>query len=167
MLGHSLRCYDLYRMANHQFGQALTLQNIGHAHALLGNYEEAIVYCERSLSMMREVGERRGESAVWDSLGFIHHRRGDFRQAIACYERALHLTRDGDRFNQADTLNNLGDIYLSAGDPAAARKAWSRALRIFDEIDHPDRDQVRAKLRVHDHPAASPDRSLVAVAPSA
>ena len=110
---------------------------------------------------------RRGESAVWDSLGYIHHHRGDFREAIACYERALDLTRDGDRFNKADTLNNLGDVHLSAGDPAATRTAWSRALRIFEEIDHPGRDQVRAKLRVHDHPAAPPDRSLAAAAPPA
>jgi len=25
--------------------------------------------------------------------------------------------------------------------------AWRAALRIFDEIEHPDRDRVRAKLR--------------------
>jgi len=31
-------------------------------------------------------------------------------------------------------------------DLAAARRAWTQALRIFDEIDHPDRDLVRAKL---------------------
>src|SRR5215469_12786497 len=167
MLSHAQRCHDLYRIGDHQAGQTLALQAIGHAHALLGNYDEAITYCERSLSMMRRVEEPRGESAVWDSLGYIHHHRGDFRQAIACYERAIDLLWDGDRFNEADTLNNLGDVHLSAGDPAAARKAWSRALRIFDEIDHPDRDQVRAKLGVHDHPAASPDRSLVAVAPQA
>jgi tetratricopeptide (TPR) repeat protein len=167
MLRHSQRCYDLSRMADDQFGQALALQNIGHAHALLGNYDEAITYCEQSLAMMQVVGERRGQGAIWDSLGYTHHHRGDFRQAIACYERALDLTWDGDRFNKADTLNNLGDVHLSAGDPAAARRAWTQALRIFDEIDHPDRDQVRAKLRVHDRPAAPPGRSLVAAAPPA
>jgi DNA-binding SARP family transcriptional activator len=149
------------------FRSVLALQAIGHSHAVLGNYEEAITYCERSLSMMRQVEAPRGESAVWDTLGYIHHHHGDFRQAIACYERALVLTRDGDRFNEADTLNSLGDVHLSAGDPAAARKAWNRALRIFDEIDHSDRDQVRAKLRVHDHPTALPGRSFVAAAPSA
>jgi tetratricopeptide (TPR) repeat protein len=167
MLSHSQRCYDLCRVVDHQFGQALALQNIGHAHALLGNYDEAITYCERSLAMMRQVGERHGDSAVWDSLGYIHHHRGDFQQAIACYQRALDLTWDGDRFNEADTLNNLGDVHLSAGDPAAARKAWSRALQIFDDIDHPDRDQVRAKLHASHHPAAPPGHSFAAAAPPA
>jgi hypothetical protein len=28
-----------------------------------------------------------------------------------------------------------------------ARRAWASALQIFDEIDHPDGDRVRGKLR--------------------
>jgi tetratricopeptide (TPR) repeat protein len=156
MLSHAQRCYDLYRLADHQAGQALTLQDIGHSHALLGNYEEAISYCERSLAALRKIGERGVEGAVWDSLGYIHHQRGDFQQSIACYERALGLSREfADRFNEADTLNSLGDVHHSAGDLTAAHRAWSQALRIFDAIDHPDRDEVRAKLRDHDHAVAN------------
>jgi len=155
MLSHARRCYDLYQMADHRAGQALALQDIGHAYALLGSYEEAIAHCERSLAMMRELKVLAWEGAVWDSLGYIHHRRGDHQQAIVCYERALDLSREfADRFNEADTLNNLGDVHRSAGDLAAARRSWTQALRIFDEIDHPDRDWVRAKLRVDDHAAA-------------
>jgi DNA-binding SARP family transcriptional activator/tetratricopeptide (TPR) repeat protein len=171
-LHHAQRCYDLYRTADHPADQAMAmamamaLQNIGHVHAVLGNYGEAIAYCERALATMREIGERGGEGAVWDSLGYIHHHRGDFRQAIAYYERGLSFSREfADRFNEADTLNSIGDVHLSAGDPAAAREAWSQALRILDEIDHPDRDQVRAKLRAHDHAAATAGRTFVTAAP--
>ena len=157
MLSHARRCYDLYQMADHRAGQALALQDIGHAYALLGSSEDAIAHCERALAMMRELKVLAWEGAVWDSLGYIHHRRGDHQQAIVCYGRALDLSREfADRFNEADTLNNLGDVHRSAGDLAAARRSWTQALRIFDEIDHPDRDQVRAKLRAHDHPAAPP-----------
>jgi tetratricopeptide (TPR) repeat protein len=72
----------------------------------------------------------------------------DYFEAIACYERAIALSRDlADRFNEADTLSRLGDVHHSAGDIGAARRAWGDALRIFDEIEHPDRETVRAKLR--------------------
>jgi DNA-binding SARP family transcriptional activator len=156
MLSHSRRCYELYQMADHRAGQALALQDTGHAYALIGSYEEAIAHCERALAMMREVGVWAWEGAVWDSLGYIHHRRGDYQQAIVCYERALSCAREfADRFNEADSLNNLGDVHRSAGDLAAARRSWTQALRIFDEIDHPDRDWVRAKLRVDDHAATA------------
>jgi tetratricopeptide (TPR) repeat protein len=161
MLDHARRCYDLYQRADHRAGQALALQDIGHAYALLGSYAEAIAHCERALAMMRELEVWAWEGAVWDSLGYTHHRRGDYQQAIVCYERALDLSRKfADRFNEADTLNNLGDVHRSAGDLAAARRAWTQALRIFDEIDHPDRDWVRAKLRVDDQ-AATAGRQLV------
>jgi tetratricopeptide (TPR) repeat protein len=74
--------------------------------------------------------------------------RGDYAEAVACYERAIALSRDlADRFNEADTLSSLGDVHHSAGDTPAAHRAWGEALRIFGEIDHPDRDKVRAKLR--------------------
>ena len=64
------------------------------------------------------------------------------------YERAIELSRDlADRFGEADTLSSLGDVHHSAGDIGAARRAWRGALRIFDEIKHPDRERVRAKLR--------------------
>ncbi|HEY3905848.1 MAG TPA: BTAD domain-containing putative transcriptional regulator [Streptosporangiaceae bacterium] len=149
MLGHAQRCYELYVLADHQAGQALALQDLGHAHAMLGNYELAIAHCERALVAMREAGEPAWEGAVWDSLGFTHHQRGDYQQAITCYERAADLAQHlGDRFNEADTFSNIGDVHRSAGDLIAARRAWTQAAGIFDEIDHPDRDRVLAKLQL-------------------
>jgi len=148
MLSHAERCYELYLKAGHQSGQAIALQDIGHAHAQLGNYDLAISYCERALVVMRRVGELAWEGAVWDSLGYTHHQRGDYRKAITCYERAVDLAQHlGDRFNEADSRNSIGDVHHSAGQMLAARKAWDTALRIFDEIEHPDRHRVRAKLQ--------------------
>jgi DNA-binding SARP family transcriptional activator/tetratricopeptide (TPR) repeat protein len=148
MLSYAQRCYELWVRADHPAGQALALQDIGHAHAQLGNYDLAIANCERALVAMRQAGEPAWEGAVWDSLGYTHHQRGDYRQAIACYERAADLSqRLGDRFNEADTHNNIGDVHSSAGNFVAARSAWTQALRIFDQIEHPDRDRVRAKLQ--------------------
>ena len=118
------------------------------AHAMLGNHGQAISYCESALAAMQEMGERRWEGAIWDSLGYAHHQRGDYGEAIACYERAIALSRDlADRFNEADTLSSLGDVHHSAGDTRAAHQAWGEAMRIFGEIDHPDREKLRAKLR--------------------
>jgi len=126
----------------------MALKDVGFAHAMLGNHDQAIRYCESALAAMRDVGEQRWEGAIWDSLGYAHHQRGDYAEAIACYERAIALSRDlADRFNEADSLSSLGDVYYSAGSTGAAHAAWSQALRIFGEIDHPDRDKVRAKLR--------------------
>jgi DNA-binding SARP family transcriptional activator/tetratricopeptide (TPR) repeat protein len=146
-LSHATRALDLYRAAGHQPGQAMALNDIGYCHALLGHYEEAVTCCEQALDAIRAAGERSWEAATWDSLGYIHDQLGDRERSVRCYERAIDLYRQlTDRFNEADTLNHLGDAHDNAGDIQAARATWARAVRILDEIDHPDGDQVRAKL---------------------
>jgi tetratricopeptide (TPR) repeat protein len=148
-LCHSLRALELYRAGNQRV-QILALNNVGYAHALLGNYEQALSCCERALAAGQEFGEDDWVKATLHSLGFIHHRLGDHRQAIAYYERSLELCRQlGDRYDEAEFLVHLGDVYDSAGDRTAARREWARALRIHDEIGHPGHDLLRAKL--HDH----------------
>ncbi len=164
-LRHALRALDLYRAAAHRAGQAWVLNNIGYSHALLGNYQQAITYCERALAATRELGERNWEAATWDSLGYIHHRLRNHQQALTSYERSLDLCRElADRFNEAATLDHLGDVHQSVGDADAARRAWTHALRLFDEIDHPHGDQIRAKLRPRRDPPIRASRPHAAAA---
>ena len=81
---------------------------------------------------------------------------GHHHEAVTSYRRAIELLRDvGDRYNEADTLTNLGDTHASAGETGAARDAWLRALSILDNLDHPDADEVRARL-AQDGRSASP-----------
>jgi tetratricopeptide (TPR) repeat protein len=147
-LSHSMRAHELYRAAGHETGQARTLNNIGYSYALLGNYAEALTYCERSLAGIRALGERSWDDfATWDSLGYIHQHLGNYQQATGCYQRAVDLCRErADRYNEAVTLDHLGDVHHTAGEERAARQAWEHARRIFAEIDHPDGDQVCLKL---------------------
>ena len=148
MVATSLRALELSRAAGDQTMEVISLNDAGYSNALLGNYEQAISYCERALAISQAVGERNWEAAAWHSLGYIHHQLGDHQRAIGGYERSLELCRElGDRYNEADTLDQLGDVQHTAGDTGAARWAWAQALRIFDELDHPARQSVRAKLR--------------------
>jgi tetratricopeptide (TPR) repeat protein len=129
------------------------LNDVGYCHALLGHYQQAIAYCQQALAANQALGERSGESDTWDSLGYIHHQLGDYPQAIRCYERSLDLCRElADRYNEAGTLDHIGDAHCHLGNLNAARLAWQQAVRILGEMDHPDSDHVRAKLRDHSGP---------------
>jgi len=148
MLKYAVRSMELARAAGDRPAEVMALNDIGYSHAMLGSYERAIAYCERALAASQEVGERNFEAAAWHSLGYAHYRIGSFTRAVACYEQSLDLCRElADRYNEADTLDGIGDVHLSAGDIEAASRAWTQALRIFDEIDHPDGESVRSKLR--------------------
>lgn len=107
----------------------------------------ALSYCQQALTLMCELGDRHGQANTWDSLGYAHHRLGHHNQAIDCYHQALHLFRQtGERYLQAETLIRLGDACLAAGESESAGSAWTHALQILANLDHPDACRLRAKL---------------------
>jgi tetratricopeptide (TPR) repeat protein len=103
--------------------------------------------CERGLELLRALGHRLGEAGALDSVGYIAHCRGDYAVAGEAYRRAIELFADlGDRTYEAGTIVRLGDTLAAAGDTAAACETWTRGLRILEELDHPDVEDVRARL---------------------
>jgi DNA-binding SARP family transcriptional activator/tetratricopeptide (TPR) repeat protein len=152
-LDHDRQALDLFGAAGDRRGQAIALNNIGWFHALLGDHRQALTHCEQALTLLQELGDRSGEADTWDSLGYAHHHLGQHTQAITCYRHALDLYRNiGDRHNEADALTQLADTHHAAGHPEAARDAWQQALTILDQLDHPDADTVRTKLKDLDRP---------------
>jgi DNA-binding SARP family transcriptional activator len=144
-----------YREAGDRLGQAGMLNSIGWTYSQLGDYKHALTYCQEALACCREVPEAdRGpsseivEAGIRDSLGHVHHHLGQHRQAIACYRQALDLFRKArNRYEQAGTLSRLGDAYEATGDRDAARAAWEEAETIFEELQHPDAEDVRRKIK--------------------
>jgi tetratricopeptide (TPR) repeat protein/transcriptional regulator with XRE-family HTH domain len=146
-LHHATQALDLYRATGYWAGQAIALNNLGRLFSQLGDHHKALTYCGQALALHQEAGDRSGQAHAWDSLGHAHHHLGHHRHAIDCYQHALDLFRKiGDRYNEAATLTNFGDTYHAAA-RHAARAAWRDAAAIFRDLDHPDLDQVRARLQ--------------------
>jgi tetratricopeptide (TPR) repeat protein len=157
-LQHTLAALDLFRAAGHRAGQANALSSAGWCHALLGEHEEALRYGEEAVALHRDMGDRHGTAASWDSLGYAHFAQGTHDQAASCYQQALDLYRElGDRHEEAATLINLGDSEHAADRPDAARDAWQQAVAILTDLDHPDADEIRDKLRRLDRSLANPE----------
>jgi DNA-binding SARP family transcriptional activator len=146
-LGHFEQALRVYQAIGDQASEAVTLNDVGWCHGLLGDYERARAFCQQSVTRCAEVGHRRAEGHAWDSVGYAEHYLGNLAEAAACYQRALSLLREsGDRSVEAETLTHLGDTRHAAGELAQARQAWQQALTIFEDLQHPDADQVRVKL---------------------
>ena len=145
---HAQRALTLYQAAGHRRGEAFSENAVGWYHALLGEYPQALAHCTRALGILQELGYRQGECATWDSLGYVYSHLGDLPEAARCYQRSLELYRDlGDLYRQAEVLTHLGDTLHAAADVTAARETWQQALTILTDLDHPEADVVRAKLR--------------------
>ncbi|MFC0526634.1 AfsR/SARP family transcriptional regulator [Phytohabitans kaempferiae] len=141
------RALSLVENTSHRGHQARFLNDLGWFHSLLGDHNQAVAHCEKALMICQELGDVNCQAATWDSLGYAHRQLRDYPLAISCYQQAVDLYRElADAYNQAITLADFGDTHQDAGDADAAQLAWREALRILTQIDHPDADDVRARL---------------------
>jgi DNA-binding SARP family transcriptional activator len=156
-LVHAQHALDLYRTTGNQVGQANAMNNLGWLHAQLEDHQQALAYCKQALALQQGLADLDGEAAAWDSLAYAHHLLGDHRQAVACCLRSLELYRElGDRYIETEVLVRLGETHRAAGNPGAAREVWQQALRILEELGHPDADDVRTRLDQLDRAVVGP-----------
>jgi DNA-binding SARP family transcriptional activator len=159
-LSRARESFRLFRAAGTLAGQGNAEGALGQAHTGLGEHVLALAHCHRALSLHRRAGDRIGEASDWDELGYAHRQLGRYPKAIACYRRAVAWHRAlGDRAAEARSLGQLGDTHEEATEPAAAAAAWRQALRILEELQHPDAAGIRAKLHPsRQGPASGEDR---------
>jgi DNA-binding SARP family transcriptional activator/tetratricopeptide (TPR) repeat protein len=139
--------YDLFRQVDDRAGQAHALNSIAWCYSLLTDHRQAVLHCERAIAIQQEAGDTSEEGMTWHSLGYAYHHLGENRRAIECFRRSLALVDDGAYGRgKALVLHHLGDAHHALGQLPVARSAWQTALNLLLELDHPDADEVRAKL---------------------
>jgi DNA-binding SARP family transcriptional activator/tetratricopeptide (TPR) repeat protein len=147
-LGHAQQALDVFHTAVQRVGQARDLTALGWCYALLGDHQQALATCQQALKSLRETGDRNSEAQTWICMAHAAHHLGYHAHAVDAYQHALDQFRNlGDRYGEAVTLIRLGDTHQAAGHPDPARAAWQHALGILDQLDHPDADQIRMKLK--------------------
>jgi tetratricopeptide (TPR) repeat protein len=112
-----------------------------------GRPEESLRCFEHSLALFRSVSERRGECFALHSIGETYHDLHRPGEGIQYVSQALTIRRQvGDRQGEGEALRTLGDLLADTDRPDAARQSWHQALAIFDDLDHPNADEVRKRL---------------------
>src|SRR5581483_4960957 len=145
---HHLYAVEANRGAGQRIAEALALDGIGRCHALLGDYRQAVEYCDRALVILTELQYPQGIASTSNSLGHAHLGLGNHEEAVACQSRAVEMFgAAGYRLWEARSLVDLGDIHQTTGDNARACLAWEQAASILDELNHPEAAQVRARLQ--------------------
>jgi tetratricopeptide (TPR) repeat protein len=99
------------------------------------HYAAAQSLYEESLSLQREVNDRRGAAHSLFNLGNVAVYRDDYSAALEWYEQSLPLFQEiGDRDGIANVLNNLGEVARLQGDYAAADTWLKKALVLYRDL---------------------------------
>ncbi|MFJ2885473.1 AfsR/SARP family transcriptional regulator [Streptomyces sp. NPDC087305] len=123
---------------------ASALNAVGWFSALLGRHEQALTHCGQALALQQGLGDDVNEAHTYDSIGLAHRRLGRYERAVAAYHEAVDRYRRGHVPTfMARALVSLGETYLEAGRPEAARVAWAEGLAIMDQLGHSEAEALR------------------------
>jgi tetratricopeptide (TPR) repeat protein len=146
-LTHARQSLQLFRQFEAPVYQADMLSAIGLYLARLGDYRNAYDASEAALALVNPQ-YRHGEANILDSLGYIASRTGQYLQARDYYERALVIRRTlGSTYDEAGTLDGLGQTNVQLGRPTEARHVWRQALDLY-ETQHRESESRRLETRL-------------------
>jgi predicted ATPase/DNA-binding CsgD family transcriptional regulator len=92
-------------------------------------------YIEESLSIYRELGDKRGLALLLSGLGVVLFAQKDVITARTRLEESLALAREvGDRWVLAYSLQNLGDAMYRSGDFKSARGFLQESVALYREL---------------------------------
>ena len=76
-------------MAWTRAGESRSLNNIGLVYKSLGQYQEALDYCQQSLAIRQEIDDRAGGGVSLYNIGSIYGSLGQYQEALDYYQQSL------------------------------------------------------------------------------
>jgi len=121
-------------------GEADVLDNLGWAHAFLGDARQALEYFTQALSIRERLNEPKGWAATLSNIGYAHTLLGQHEEALKHLALALPLSRRArDRRFEAYTLIWTGTVHVARNEPCKALEVYEQALSIQQEKGFADR----------------------------
>jgi tetratricopeptide (TPR) repeat protein len=142
--GEREQAYALYAEIREQLGvlndapsDAGVLASLGQLHMHLGHHDEAASLFQQVRAIEAEQGDRLSEALIVCNLGENEDARDQNALAHEYYEESRRLIADiGSVFGDAVMTHCLGELALKTGDIDGARSYLTRALHLFESIEH-------------------------------
>jgi tetratricopeptide (TPR) repeat protein len=126
-LGYATRLYD-------RVAEASCYTNIGSAFNELAQYQKALEYHEKALSVLKDK-RNKDEAKYCRNVGITYSTLGQFQKALEYHEKALSvLVDDRDSQDAASCYTNIGIAYYDLSQYQKALEYHEKALSIYKDI---------------------------------
>lgn|GEM_PF-245137 len=115
------------RLANSKNDLMIIYNRVGLIFDDKGDFDNALLYYNRALSLAKEVNDKDLESALLNNIATIFKEKGDIDKALNYYEDALNLSQEK---NKPATLNNIALIYNQKGEYQKGISYLKKAIEI-------------------------------------
>ncbi len=131
------RCVEDAEKHNDIKGLSSALTNCGLANKALGDFDAALEYYNRSVTLDREVGNKRSEAVNLGNIGVLYHQRGEIDKALEAYQQSIEIARSiGSKQIQAYYLGNLAMIYQAKGQRERALDTHQELLKVVQMMGY-------------------------------
>ena len=146
----ALRCLDealaIVEAAGDETSAVALLNNIGDAHRYLGQFTQALPYLERGLALAIEATDPMA-AYLLATLGEVHIGLANFREAAEYCRRSVDLLRGTQHPGlMVKVLEIEGSALRADGDRGGARRSWTEALVLSEQLELPEAAMIRAHL---------------------
>jgi serine/threonine protein kinase/tetratricopeptide (TPR) repeat protein len=127
---------QIYENTNQIKGLADVATMTGILHYEMGELAKANASYDTAARYYGILGNRRAEARTLTNRALVLEQQGDLEASIDVTRRALELFRaTDDAVAELITLVNLSDVLLTRGQLADARRAFTRALELVEQVD--------------------------------
>jgi pentatricopeptide repeat protein len=97
----------------------------------MGYLDDALLYCSRSLSLAKDLGNTDLQAFILHNIARIYDGKGELNKALSYYEEALNLERNEKA--KAPTYNDIANVYCEKGDYQKAVEYYQKAIEISEK----------------------------------
>jgi len=145
---------QLYRCLDEPVYLARRLNDLGIVLTNVGQYEQAETTFEEAANILTSINDESDRSHILINWGVLYYRQERWSEAETIFRRidTLVLAQAGEVGQQAQTLNNLGNVLLKRGQWVEAAECLQKAIALWrqmgDEINLANSLGTLAELRV-------------------
>ena len=128
------RSLEVFERLGDLHQQAITCEHIGLVRFLRGEYENSLSSYEQALNLRKKISpqdlkNQQQIAATFDLRGRVYAEMNNFDLAMADYRKGLRLAEETNYVDFiADTLNDIGMLWLKRNQPLVAERYHQRAL---------------------------------------
>jgi tetratricopeptide (TPR) repeat protein len=134
----SKQAIKLAESINYQRGMAKANFNAGVCSRLTSNFETALQFYDKAISLYRLIDDKKGESRVMNSIANVYLSLGDFKVAAEYFDECVYLLESmGDIEFEATVLANKALSCQQQGNLIASLENNLQSLSLYKTIDKP------------------------------
>ena len=121
--------------------------DIVNAYQSAKQYDKALGYNQRILSIMENAGKLATEQAIiYNNIGYNYNFIKEYEEAINYFEKGYELTTETDYQTLALLQMNIGIAYFNLGNTEAAIRAFTLAENLLKQIKSAEKSQINHLL---------------------